>query len=87
MTAMWNKGTIHYREGEGESNLPFENHQAESWRKKPKAAIRHSHYSLTLNALCLPMCVCVCVPSEEDMSQCVSTDVGGSSMRFLQVLD
>lgn len=35
MAAMLNKRTIHRHGGEGECNLPFENHQAKS-RKKPK---------------------------------------------------
>lgn len=34
MAATSNKRTIHYQEGEGESNLPFENHQAESKKTK-----------------------------------------------------
>lgn len=34
MAAMLDKRTIHYQEGRGESNLLFENHQAESRKTK-----------------------------------------------------
>lgn len=63
MAAMWNKRAIHYREGEGEKICLLKITRRNSG--KPKAVIRQSHYSLSLNTICVTVCVCerVCVVS------------------------
>lgn len=57
MAAKLNKRTIHYRAGEGEGAIsPLKVTRLNPG--KPKAVIRQSHYSLTLNVVCARVVLC-----------------------------
>ena len=60
MAAKSNKRTIHYQEGEGEHNLLFENHQAES-RKTKGCNLTEPLQPHSECCVCVYTCVCECV--------------------------